>query len=196
MDNSPKIDDVMQSPPGGWRYEQPETGVVVQAMSLQELEAKVKIHRKSNDLATGDPVADIHAWICAKYPDRCKRPPVVEKTSFGLGDVVAFLKAAAEATKKGGTAFVTPEEAERRAAVCIQCPLNKHIPGCYGCKSIADFVFQTIGSRRSKWQGSLFQCGVCGCSNEAKVWLDKSIIQQTQAKDYVFPEWCWLSSTP
>ena len=190
----PRIEDTMQSPPGGWRYEQPETGFVVQGSGFVDLCAKIRLHRASISTPAGDPASDIHAWVCAKYPDICKIPPTsAEKTSFSVADVKAFLDAVREiGIKKGGTAFVPQEEADRRAAICIQCPHNKKIPGCYGCESIGKFVVLAIGNRASKWSDKLRQCAICGCSTEAKVHVSKEVILQTQAKDYVFPAWCWL----
>ena len=191
----PKIEDTMQTPPGGWRYEQPETGTVLTASGYVELCGKIKIHRAANGLSQNDPEMDVRGYICAKYPDLCKIPPTYEeKTSFGVGDVRAFLNTVVEAVKRRGEdAFVSMAEADRRAAICVTCPLNKTIPGCYGCASLAPLIVEAVSGRSSKWQGKLRQCGICGCALAAKVHLTRGLIFETQAKEYAFPSWCWLA---
>ena len=194
------LEDTLETPPGGWRYEQPETGIVLTSSGgFRGLCKVVRLHREANGLPEGDPALDVHVYLCSKYPDRCRRDVIVivEKTGFDIRDVKAFLATVSAAIDRRGTdAFVDLEESDRRAAICMTCPYNKKLPGCFGCQSVGRIVVGIIGDRASKWQGRLLQCSICGCANEAKVHLNKDLILETQAKDYVFPEWCWLTSRP
>ena len=190
----PQIDDTMTSPPGDWRYEQPETGVVLRAGNFRDLCRNIRVHRESNGLPAGTPAEDVHAYFCEKYPEICKiQQEVIEKTGLGVRDVQAFLATVTEiVTKRGADAFVDQAEMDRRAAICVSCPHNKTL-GCVGCAGIAGLVFKAIGGKVSKYDGALRQCGVCGCSLQAKTALKIDLIRQTQAAAYVFPEHCWLA---
>lgn len=187
-----RITDTMATPPGGWRYEQPETGYVMRSGSLRGLVALVRAHREGNGLTVGDPEQDIHEWLCAMHPEICRRETaIIEKPGIGFSDVQAFVATVTELIKrKGDRSFVGKDEAERRASVCITCPHNKSLPGCGPCKGIASLV--TLNRETSK-DDSLKQCAICGCFLATKVHLDRDLIRETQAKDYVFPDWCWLS---
>jgi hypothetical protein len=47
-----------QWPPGGWNFEEPSTGFRFRGSSLQELAAKVKLHREVNYLEREDRVEE------------------------------------------------------------------------------------------------------------------------------------------
>ena len=59
-----------QWPPGGWNYEEPATGFRFRGSSLQDLAAKVKLHREMNYLGREDRVEeDIEEQIILKAPE-------------------------------------------------------------------------------------------------------------------------------
>lgn len=186
-----RIVDTMQTPPGGWRYEQPETGYVMTSGSLAGLISKIQEHRKGNAIEAGDPERDVHEFICAKSPELCMRQTaIIEKPGLGLEDVRAFAETVkAIVAKRGEGCYVESEQAEKRAAVCVSCPHNKRLPGCTPCQGIANLVSL---NRETSRDDSLKQCAVCGCFLSSKVHLTNEVILETQAKDYTFPDWCWV----
>ena len=192
------VTDTSVTPPGGWRYVQPETGFEFAASTLRELVKKVATHRKSNGLAAGDPSADIQDFVCAQLPigsESCSH--VIEgdyalKTHFTMEDVKRFIQAAVSALR--GRGLVDQTEAERRAALCASCPLNTTVKGCWRCKGLAEWLFKLIGARTTAHASRLNQCGVCGCAIKAKIWLPQDVAQKV-SEGYTFPSWCWLNDT-
>lgn len=193
-----RVIDTTVVPPGGWRYTQPETGFEFSASTLRVLVSKVREHRAANGLPEGDPQADIEAFVCAQLPlgaESCQAETpgdigdIALKTRFTMDDVKRFVQAAISAM--GGRGLVEPEEAEARAHVCAACPLNMTVKGCWRCAGLADWIFRLIGSRRTAHASRLNQCGVCGCSIKAKIWLPLDVAQQL-SEPYKFPSWCWL----
>jgi hypothetical protein len=137
--------------------------------------------------------------VCRLAPHACKytegsRPQEITiKKGYTVSDVKAFLKAVEGTIKSGGV--VDQETAEERTNICMKCPYNQKLPGCEGCSGIANLVFSVIGGRKTKNMGELKQCGVCGCSLRAKVWVPQETIKQTaqiQNNSADFPDWCWV----
>jgi len=192
------VKDPSVSPPGGWRYVQPETDFEFTASTLRVLVQKVTAHREANGIAIGDPRADIEDFVCAQLPvgsEDCTH--VLEgdyalKTRFTMEDVKRFLQAAASAL--GSEGLVAQEEAERRASICAACPLNTSVSGCWRCKGLAEWLFRLIGARTTAHASRLSQCGVCGCALKAKIWLPQSVARKV-SEGYTFPSWCWLNES-
>jgi hypothetical protein len=184
------------TPPGGWRYVQPETGFEFAASTLRELVKKVTSHREANGIDVGDPSADIQDFVCAQLPvgsETCSH--VIEgdyalKTHFTMEDVKRFIQAAVSAL--AGRGLVDQTEAERRAALCASCPLNTTVKGCWRCKGLAEWLFKLIGARTTAHASRLNQCGVCGCAIKAKIWLPLDVAKRV-SEGYTFPSWCWLN---
>lgn len=192
-----KVSDITVMPPGGWRYIQPETKFEFSASTLRAVVRFVAEHRRSNRLPAGDPSADIQNFVCAQLPagsGNCMHELDGEdyalKTHFTMEDVKRFIQAAISAL--GSRGLVEQPEAERRAAVCAACPLNTTVGGCWRCKGLADWLFRLIGARNTAHAGRLNQCGVCGCSIKAKIWLPLDVAQGV-SEGYKFPSWCWLN---
>jgi hypothetical protein len=55
-------------PPGGWAYEQAETGFVFHGSCLQELAEKIRLHRESNNIPLGDIESEIQEQIISRAP--------------------------------------------------------------------------------------------------------------------------------
>lgn len=92
---------------------------------------------------------------------------------------------------------VSPEEANRRAAICVGCPLNRVVGGCLGCIKFADIVATANGSRSTEFDEKLENCLVCGCSNKAQVWLPLEFLHTDKHKErnHQFPDHCWKKIT-
>jgi hypothetical protein len=198
-----KIADPAITPPGGWRYRQPETGFEFKAATLPALGRAVADHRKANGLQPGSPLDEIQAFVCAQLPlgsedctaeaDPTEVADIALKTDFSMEDVKRFLIAAKEAL--GQNKLVTQEEADRRAGICASCPLNQSVGGCWTCQGLADWIFRIIGARVTAHASRLKQCGSCGCNIKAKVWLPLDVARKV-SEGYKFPSWCWIKSDP
>jgi hypothetical protein len=190
-------------PPGGWRYIQPETGFEFKANLYRDIERKVRDHREANGIPVGDLRKDIECFVCAQLPrgaESCEADipgeipgDIALKTKFNMDDVKRFIQSAAAALGKRG--LVDQETADARANVCAACPLNMPVPGCWRCEGLADWLFRLIGTRKTIHASRLRQCGVCGCSLKAKLWLPQDAARKV-SEGYKFPSWCWLNKAP
>jgi hypothetical protein len=73
--------DTRTTPPGGWRYVQPETECAMQAATLGELTGLVQAHRIYKGLdprGLGEISADIQRQICARLGASFSRPEPAE----------------------------------------------------------------------------------------------------------------------
>lgn len=180
-------------------YEDKEFGIVVKGQTLKLLVTRLTSELQTHGLPVPTDIDQrILEQICQKAPESCvysdgNSIPTPNKKNFTFNDVKAFLKSV-EGTIKGG-GVVDQQTAEERTNICMRCPYNTRLPGCEGCAGIANIVFKVIGARTTNNMGSLKQCGVCGCSLKAKVWVPQDTVKQTaQVQNNIndFPDWCWV----
>lgn len=195
-----KLADKSLSPPGGWKYTQPETGVLFTGVTYLQMRDKVFRHRRSNGLDV-DP-----GWVERFEEDFCEQNRLVgtqwcpiegatpkAERHLGVADIRRFLNTAREAIASGGDVFVEQEEADRRAAICAACVNNAEIPGCFGCNGLRKLISKVRGSRTTASEDKLRHCTVCYCTNSVKVWLKEEVIDSTGLQ---FPPHCWLAHSP
>jgi hypothetical protein len=101
-----------------------------------------------------------------------------------------FLKSMASWVASGG-GFVSQEEAERRASICCQCPLNQEMEGCFGCSGAAALM-ETITDRTTSKDGQLKNCRACGCVSKVAVHFPLSAVDTSVE----YPAHCWKAATP
>jgi hypothetical protein len=181
------------------KYIDAETGIMVKGQTL-----KLLVSRMTAELQTiGLPIPEdleqrILNQISKAAPHCCTyinedAPNITTKKKFTITDVKAFVKSVEGTITSGGV--VDQATAEERTNICMRCPYNTNLPGCEGCSGIANLVFKIIGARKTDNMGTLKQCGVCGCSLKAKVWVPQDTVKQTaQVQNNMndFPDWCWV----
>lgn len=189
-------------PPIGYVYEIVHEGVsyTFQSPSFSALLRQLKQwHMKKGLEWPGDQEMDarVQEFIC-KYvpPGFCTGGADMPEVPFLSAPMIRdgtrlFLKK----MSKGKKALVPPEEAERRARICANCPKNLH--GM--CTSCAGNEFQDIfqwfirRGRRTSVDSVLDTCYTCGCLLKAKVHVDISVLETLEKHSY--PENCWLHGT-
>jgi len=180
--------DTLETPPRGWEVVDESSGRLLKAETFQELVKRLANYRKDNGLPPGDPEAEIHSYLCSRFPERCGREPAALKFKEGLGkeDVESYLAFFKEVVlKKGG---VPQEQADARAATCTSCPYNVKLGFCRGCFSLADKIAGVASGLKTKYDAALNECGVCGCIARLKCFTPLELVQ---GKDD-FPDWCWV----
>lgn len=190
-----RLEERSLGPPGGWGYTQKESGVAFRAITFGQLLEMVGKHRRGNKYDTSpgweerfeEEFCQQNQLVGTQWcPDReaeARAPRLI-----GLADVRRFLNSALSMVQAGGDMFVSQEEAERRAAICSECPNNAAIGGCVGCNGVRALVSKVRGSRTTAQDSRLRQCTVCGCDNQVKVWLKDSVVDNEGLN---FPDHCW-----
>lgn len=191
-------------PYGGlWQVKDPLTGLHLSAGTFQALLKKAVAGRKANGFPIGlDFESEVESWCCAAQPVECKDvdPLRPKRKRLSLDDVVRGAKVLLS-FKRGGSRVVSVEEAERRAAVCVRCPLNSgYQRPCNVCRELGDLVVSITGGWTTSVDERLHVCHVCGCALRAAVWMEledqcKGVDQEMRREFNYMKEvaGCWKS---
>lgn len=186
-------------PPGGFRFLVRETGTWVRGAHRGDLYTKVKKHCESNEIEPPT-LAEIEDQICESldgsvcmhddgkpYQQSVVRP-------LTLREVLTASVTMGEWMLKGGNK-VPQEEADRRALECTRCPKNKFFTDCTACNlnKVRNMAERFIGKAKTKYDGQLNNCEICGCTNKVQVWVPLEILQKhlTSKVNEALPDWCW-----
>jgi hypothetical protein len=178
----------------GWFYPVPQTRVVFCSVGWKSLVEDVRNHLKGNGLPV-DPNLSLtmQAWWCSNVSaENCSEP-----ANPNMKDTVAmaerFLRTA-KAFVFSGAEKVPQEEAERRAAICAECPMNVTGNFCTSCfmrNMVASTVAMVSGWKTSK-DDKLKACGVCSCDLKIKVHVPKDQMNYKEL-DGLWTERCWMN---
>jgi hypothetical protein len=154
----------------------------------------VRAHLKGNGLPV-DPNLSLtmQEWWCREVSaENCSEP-----NNPNMKDTVAmaerFLRTA-KAFVFSGAAKVPQEEAERRAAICAECPMNitgNFCTSCFMRNMVASTVAMVSGWKTSK-DDKLKACGVCSCDLKIKVHVPKDQMNYKEL-DGLWTERCWMN---
>jgi hypothetical protein len=169
-----RILDPSSPPPGGWHYVQPESGRIFQHYARDAFFADIRDHRLRNGYPIEpDWMAQIEDEICRSHPewgkDVCGRTEHYgERRPIDLAALQSFLNVMASwiaGIIHGQGAFVSQEEADRRAAICAGCEFNANIGGsCGACVDRVARALRIIGGRKSQYDDKLEACAICSCA--------------------------------
>lgn len=166
-----------------WRYAQPETGAVFTGFAYSLMRDKVIKHRKAMDIPF-DEVTFMDELCRQNTAIDCSGRPADPSRQLTLADVRRFFSTL---SAWDGT-FVDQEEAERRASICIQCPMNVTVAGCKGCSSVLKWAKEKLGGNTTSKDQALESCRVCGCFNAVSVWVP---LEAQDVTGLTFAEGCW-----
>lgn len=91
-----------------------------------------------------------------------------------------------------GGKVVSKEEAERRAAICVNCPKNAPLKGvCNFCAGLMTWAVRLAGNLNTSKDEDLHQCQICSCQLRLAVHipLDVMLGERFDASNY--PNFCW-----
>ena len=191
----------VEHPVGEWKFHVEQTGVTLKSASAATLQRATLQHLKVNNVAL--PKGDFKQWfedaMCRQqgYGDPyCGTAPTVlqkQASTVTWPQLERFAKTMWGLIKTG-LKLVDQEEADRRAAICAECPLNKEFGlGCQGCRGLLARAKDALGSRATGHEDKLKDCLACGCTLKLKVWIPTEVLdkgEQGSAK----PEYasgCW-----
>lgn len=197
-----EITNTSETPPGGWVYTEPSTGITFQHYSHNEWLNKIREHRLANEIPiTADWKEELEDELCRNNPDWfptiCRRIGAKSgprRLSFAA--TMSFLQMLGKWVA-GGAPYVDQQEAEERAAICSTCPHNVHSEfGCGACETQIRNIISTIGGHRStSLDDKLFSCGICSCQLKSSVWfpveLQKSNLTNEMVAEFKAIDYCW-----
>jgi hypothetical protein len=178
--------------PYGWFYPVEQTKVVVVSYGWSSLIEAVKVHLKGNGIE--EPLTlelQMADFICQHVPEWCEEMNPEREQKVSAWKMMKSFYRAVEATWHEGQ--VSQEEADRRAAICAQCPKNvdQQVNFCIGCyaRSLVSKVNDLLGSKRTAHDEKLKTCSACGCDLKLKTWIPKSGVAD---KTIDWPAHCWV----
>jgi hypothetical protein len=193
-------------PPGGWHYEDP-TGYRIpykgEAPSKKDLIHAIMEYRLENRIPVGHPEQELEQFLCTKFPRFCHphdMGPAGTLTAAGgqimdtipgprtVDHIAAWANALYE--QAGRLEMATLKEADTRADVCRQCPMQKEWEGeCPQCVTAAQRVLMIVrqGKEVTHWR-KLKSCGGRFCTRTA-VHIAKQHLQQPPSGA---PATCWM----
>ncbi len=193
----------IDQPPGGWRYTVEETGMLITAASANTLKTRIRQHMKANSIPLPD---DFDAWandaICRQsglgspfcggaVPKREGTLPHLSLSMAGrfLRSVIGVIK---------DRKLVSREEAERRVAICMACPLATSIGGCKGCVTAFRQIERALAKNPITVDPEKEFCWACGCLIRAKSLIPNNILDRAEGITRPpYAEGCWrLGAAP
>lgn len=88
-----------------------------------------------------------------------------------------------------GRELATPQEANRRAAICMACPLRDRFHGCSKCREVIRHVIDPPDLEVD--MGRETACLACGCYLPAKVWVPYEYLEEQRGM-FPFHQSCWM----
>lgn len=158
------------------------------ARTLSDL---IRMVRQDNPEITADQVKN--EAVVMKYGEH--EPYVDKSKAVSVNVVYGVMRAMFRfAQAHRGRARVEPVEADRRAAICANCPLNHNIH-CFACMGMHIMGPMFFGAYRTPDNDRLHVCAVCRCLNRYNVLasdeVHREIAKYTGIGAEDFPDWCW-----
>lgn len=187
------------APPGSWQYRQKETGLTIKSDNFDSLVAKVVEHRAYRGLQPQDRetvALEVDRQLCSRLNhDHCYAEPgdgwvpVKDSAHIRLSDILAFSKTMLM-WLASGRRIAPMEEAQRRRAICKDCPLNRHPSGCK-CGVLYKMIASSVPKDRQF--EDVHVCSVCQCSLKSKVNVPMEVIRVGElGRNLQYPVTCWL----
>lgn len=192
-----------QAPPGGWRCRVPETGQEFHGASEHQLICSLRAHYKANGYPEPENYKDmIESYVCSKTPDYCtgNGPAYKLVDGFTFHTVLQGMRTLTswlwQSGLKGARQYVSQDQANKRAQVCVGCSFNDEPQGCTSCnsQSMREALRVIIGTKTTAFDGQLKSCRVCQCNLSAKVQLPHKVLYDNMLQEQIdkLPPHCWM----
>lgn len=173
-------------PKVGFCFKDPDTGKEFKAKNyrcFEDLEYHVQNYRKQNNLP---PIQDFREvwehYICMNFSSErgncCVQDASISRSfkQYVVGGI-AYIKSVLQ---KEEEKFVSKEEAESRADICLRCKYNKKNYGHNFAQYYTDkMMARSVGARRVDRWAELYTCMGCSCVLNSKVWFSDKIVGES-----------------
>lgn len=180
------------TPPGGYRYVDPDTQYPFVAGFLSDLVDKVKAHRRGNKLSIPADLSErIEDWMCRSMPDGVCVSTDTNSSWRGSKRLVE------DTINRTVGAFrhsrvVNEQTANERAEICIACSHNVRTPGCSSCRGVNRITKELAGGRWTKADSRLHSCERTGTLLRVMVHYGTTPIKANVDVRIPKPRNCWL----
>ncbi len=209
-----------QTPPSGWIFRQPETGwtapTPIGSTFSQTVDLIIAMRRKNPAIGAKAKWAtdrETVGYELEKFtrkrlglPEEAAQIPFSRPSLPGqVAQVAADIKRAASGTAvvldwlRSGGAPVAQELANKRAAVCAECP--KNVEGSWFTTAPATLIKETLEARKdlkleTPFDDRLQSCAVCRCLLALKCHTPLEFILARTKPEVMaeFPNFCWIAS--
>lgn len=175
-----RLKDPNITPPGGWRFKDPDTGLDYNRRykNRDELFSHIRKYRAANRLQPLEKLqAIVERWICAHAAaaGACREEPKTRSVKQYIEGLTAVVRAK---LASDSDRLCNQLVAEARAATCVRCPHNKFNAKQSKLEEYTDnYVQSLVGSRRTPSDDKLFSCEVCSCPLRAKVHFGQKLVE-------------------
>lgn len=158
---------------GDWKYFDPMSQKWILATRYDILIKRLHEMYRQNGWPIGlEFEQQVEKALCEKHPEECEpdSPKLRRRRKLTWGDLVRGTKVLLSYVLSG-VPIVEPEEAERRAAICVTCPQNLDFDKpCGGvCAWLMALVRAVTKGRKTSVNDKLKACGICHCLLEGAV---------------------------
>lgn len=188
-------------PPNGFHFNETHgaTTIRIEGSSYDDVAEQLLKYRLANKLELGRPKEEVLSYVCTTWPHFCKEqlfqaPTTSIKPSFTIA-VLQWMQKVWQRQSIVPQMLVSDMEANRRAEICRDCPLQRDWAD-YGCGSCIDQVRrQSIVFRAGKEVSNASK--VTGCSileqeNHSACWAHRDTLPEaTQEQKDALPNRCW-----
>lgn len=162
-------------PPGGYKYEIPDSDAVIEGATLNDLITRVTKYLAANEQRMPYNLPDIiEDWICQRIPPDMTDTEHLAKRhkdrALSLSAVQEATRLALHEWRAQGRHCVSWVEAVGRAGICKACDFNTSSTACFSCIGLKPWVKQWLG-RATPLDGDLHVCRVSAIMNIAQVHL-------------------------
>lgn len=175
-----EIPNVRDAPHGRWRYTHPISGHIFDHYDYSTIEREVIAHNKGNGYEMPPDWREVFQDAMCKEnkwgKETCRRivGGRIARSAISFADAMSFGKVLLKfftSKKTDAGKFVDQEEANRRAEICRNCPLNvAESWSCGSCSQMIQDLVQSIsGEKKTPYDNELGFCGICHCSLKASV---------------------------
>lgn len=192
------------TPPGGWRYFQPESRLWFDGsdQGFEDMVERIAHHRqyrKLNRQSMREVAEDVNNQLCERLgPEHCRDMPAGSfwlKHDYAAGLTASTVLAGSQALiamLKEGTNAVPLEQVKARAEICRGCQFNTPLQGCGSCSTIMQTTARILPSERRL--SGLETCAACGCGLQLKVNATLKTIQNAdEGRNLTYPAHCWVT---
>jgi hypothetical protein len=167
-------------------------GIRHEARGLESLISKLAEYRIRREMPIGDPIAEVHAYLCALYPRSCQRADTVPESVLAQtrmnaisSDVGVWLRETWRKAVAREIVWVPDKGVKARVETCTACPYHEKATGaCSACQESLNVVSFQLRAGRDRLSHKLFTCSRYRRDARVDVLLE-------QPSDPAAPPNCW-----